>query len=81
MYRLVMPHFHSTITYECLDQVSVNCHLVKEDNVVLPNSSMLIDHPPLGKIFFYLYYFEAGLFVPPLSFFGQIMVAYKIHIC
>lgn len=39
-----------------------------EDGIVLPHSTIVIDRPSLGKIGFYLYYFEDGLRVPHSPF-------------
>lgn len=80
MSRPIMRLPHSTVTNEHLDQIFVMYDLIKEDGVILPNSTTLIDHPLLGKIGFYLYLFEDGLRVPPSVFFGLIVEAYKIHI-
>lgn len=39
----------------------------------------MISFPHLGEVGFYLYYLEAGLHVPPSSFFDSIIEAYKIR--
>lgn len=36
---------------------------------------------PPGKVGFYLYYFEASMWVPPSTFFGSVIPACKIHTC
>lgn len=77
----MMAVVDSTIGHEWFDRVIVKYHIVKEDGVVLPTMNAVIDHPPQGKVGFYLYYFEAGLQVPLSTFFGSVIEAYKIHTC
>lgn len=72
---------HSSINRERLEQVSAKYHLVDDDSATLPGLDAVIDRPPLGKVGFSLYYFEAGLHVPPSPLFGSIVEVYKIHTC
>lgn len=70
MSRHVMHALALTVTHECLDQVALRYHPVEEDNPDFPGATTTIDRPPSGKIGFYLYYFEAGMCLPPSLFFG-----------
>lgn len=72
---------HSYVTYERLDLIFEKYHLIEEYGIIPPGPIEIIDRPPLGKIAFYLYYYETGLNVPPSSFFELIVKAYKIHTC
>lgn len=78
---LVILVVHSIVNHEQLDQVSTKYHLVDEDGSGIPAPNAVIDHPPLGKVGFYLYYFEVGPCVPPLAFFCLVIKAYKVHTC
>lgn len=71
----------STITHERLDHISSKYHLIKEDGVVLPSTTVVIARPPTGMIGFYPYYFEVGLRVPPSPFSRSIVEANQIHTC
>lgn len=81
MYRSMLPVVHSTVSHELLDQVSVKYHLVDEDGDILLSTNVIINRPLPGKVGFYLYYFEVGLHVPTLAFFGLVIEMYKIHTC
>lgn len=72
---------HSIIIHDWLAKVFEKYNLFKEDGVEIPSSRANIDRLPLGKIGFYVYYFLAGLSVPPSAFFRQVIEAYKNHIC
>ncbi|CAI9274609.1 unnamed protein product [Lactuca saligna] len=54
----LMYAVHSSVTHECLEQISTKYHLVDKYRVVLLGPTMVIDHLPTSKVGFYLYYFE-----------------------
>lgn len=81
MYLPIMHALTSTVTHERIDQIAMKYHLVKEVGFIIPAATMVIYHPPPGKIVFYLYYFEVGLCILVSPFFTQIIKAYKVHTC
>lgn len=64
MYRPIMPSLTLIVTHERMYHISLKYHLIKEDGIVLPSATAIINRPPSGRIVFYLYYLEDGLRVP-----------------
>lgn len=81
MSRFAMLVLHFTVSSDRLAMVSEKYHLIEEDGTAIPGACITIDNPPLGKIGFYLYYFEIVLRVPLLAFSCQVVGAYIIQTC